>query len=152
MYLFPSSLLNSSWSYYPCIIPLIVSEIDWFKFFVGQKENHFALFYHVFCQGNSMRNEWHTKILFACQILPMKGNETASSITQILVFWQRNKDSSERVSRQEISWVRNLSIWYIPFYCFIANNTHISLYIVFSSKLVTKIARKKRKRKRKRNK
>ena len=49
IYPFPASQLNSSWWSYPCILPLIFN-IAWsFNFFVGRKENHFTLLYHVLC-------------------------------------------------------------------------------------------------------
>ena len=54
IYPFLTFHLNSNWCSYPCILPLIFN-IAWsFKSFVGRKENHCNLFYHVL--GNSMRH------------------------------------------------------------------------------------------------
>ena len=73
------------------------------------------------------------KKLLACQILRRKCSWTTSSSTRMLLFWQRHQDNSYRVFRQERSWVRHLSVRYIFPSCFIDNNAHISLYILFFS-------------------
>ena len=134
LYPFPTPHLNLSWWSYLCILRLIFN-IAWsFKSFVGRKENHFNLFYHVFCQGDFMRHEWYAKKkLLACQILRRKCNGMTFSSTRMLLFCQRHKDNPQRVFRQERSWVKNLSVRYILSYCFIDNNALISLYIVFNS-------------------
>ena len=127
-YPFSTSVLNSYLWYYPCILPLVVNKIGWFKFFVKRKENHFTLFY----KGHSMRNKWHTKKMFARQMSQRKGNGTTSSTIRMLFFWQRNKDNL-KLSRQERSWVINLSIQYI--FSFIASlittfTFHFTLYLI----------------------
>ena len=129
-------VLNSYLWYYPCILPLVVNKIGWFKFFVKRKENHFTLFYKghsMFCKGHSMRNKWHAKKMFARQMLQRKGNGTTSSTIRMLLFWQRNKDNLLKLSRQERSWVINLSIQYI--FSFIASlittfTFHFTLYLI----------------------
>ena len=103
IYPLPTSHLNSNWWSYPCILSLIFN-IAWsFKFFVGRKENHFNLFYHVVYQGNSIRHEWCAKKLLVCQILQRTCNGTTSLSTQMLIFWQRHWDNPQRVFRQERS-------------------------------------------------
>ena len=74
IYSFPTSLLNSSWWSYPCILTLIFNKEREFNFFVRWKENH----------------EWYAKKLFTCRTLQGKGNGTTSSSIGMLLFWLRN--------------------------------------------------------------
>ena len=143
-----TSLLHLSWWHYPCILLLIINKLVRFKFLVRWKENHLTFFNHVVCWGDSVTQELHARKLFACQISQRKGNSTTSSTTRMLVFWQRNKNNSKRDFRQERSWVKNLSIQQIFLNCFIDNNSHISLHIVFNSKWSEWSRRFEKKRKR----
>ena len=57
---------------------------------------------------------------------------TSSSI-RLFLFWQKDKDNSQRVSRQERSWVGNLSIRHILFCCFIditQTSFYCTLYLI----------------------
>ena len=133
IYPFPSSIFNSNWWYYPCILTLFVNKALWFKFLSDRKKIISPCFTICFAKvipWVTMRfhEKCYAKKMFACQILPRKGNGT-SSITQILLFWQKNKDDPQRVFRLERSQLRNAF-----FYCLIDNNGHIPLYIVFNSK------------------
>ena len=76
-----------------------------------------------------MRNEWHATILFACQILPSKGNRTASSITRMLVF-----DIGTKIVLREFPNRKDLE-WEIYLYHFINSllitlTFHCTLFLI----------------------
>ena len=117
-----TSLLNWSWRYYTCILPLIGNKVGRFNFFVGRKENRFSLFYHVFCWGDSM-NETRMTFTKIVRLWNCKG-KAMGWLLQPLKYCCFDKGTKImlRVFRKERPWVRNLSTWYIFFYCFINHN------------------------------
>ena len=128
IYPFPTSHLNWSWWSYPCILPLIFSIAWLFKFFVGQKENHFNLFYHVFYQGDSIRHEWYAKKFVTLSNIAKKVHET-TFFNHSNVVILRYKDNPQRVFRRKRSWLRNY-IYFLVASLIITITFHCTLYLI----------------------
>ena len=120
---FPTTLLNWSWWYYHVF---------------------YHVLYNVFCWGNSMRHKWHAK-----NSLPAKycNGRVMGRLLQPLQCCRFDRGTKiilrEFSNRKELEW--EIYLYDMFFYCFIGNNTHISLYVVFNSKWMINKGSKKRK-------
>ena len=120
---------------YHCILPLIFNKVGWFKFFVGRKENHFILFYHLFYLGDSIRHEWHAKKCLSVKY--WKGKATGRLLQPLECCYF---DRGTKMILREFSYRNDLTIYeptidLYDIYYFIASlivtrTSHCSLYLI----------------------